>query len=192
VLASQFESFIHPLTIMVALPLAFIGANIGLFITNQDGSLSTMIGMILLMGLVTKNSILLIDYANQLREQGMTIHDALLTAGPTRLRPILMTSAAIILGMLPAAIGTGEGSEFYAPMSIAVIGGVITSTLLTLVVVPVFYVWFDRLTIRGRRERKLEKAQLRAEKAAKKAAKLAGKKPSAAVEGTMPGVMARE
>lgn len=192
VLASQFESFIHPLTIMVALPLAFIGANIGLFITNQDGSLSTMIGMILLMGLVTKNSILLIDYANQLRDQGMTIHDALLTAGPTRLRPILMTSAAIILGMLPAAIGTGEGSEFYAPMSIAVIGGVITSTLLTLVVVPVFYVWFDRLTIRGRKERKLEKAQIRAEKAAKKAAKLAGKKPSLATESTMPGVMARE
>lgn len=192
VLASQFESFIHPLTIMVALPLAFIGANIGLFITNQDGSLSTMIGMILLMGLVTKNSILLIDYANQLRDQGMTIHEALLTAGPTRLRPILMTSAAIILGMLPAAIGTGEGSEFYAPMSIAVIGGVITSTLLTLVVVPVFYVWFDRLTIRGRKERKLEKAQLRAEKAAKKAAKLAGQKPSLAAEGTLPGVMARE
>jgi len=191
VLASQFESFIHPLTIMMALPLAFIGANVGLFITNQDQSLSSMIGMILLMGLVTKNSILLIDYANQLRDQGMNIHEALLKAGPTRLRPILMTSAAIVLGMLPAAIGTGEGSEFYAPMSIAVIGGVITSTLLTLVVVPVFYVWFDRLTIRGWRERKQEKAQLRAEKAAKTAAKAQGK-PSEAYAPTVPGgVVAR-
>ncbi len=191
VLASQFESFIHPLTIMMALPLAFIGANVGLFITNQDQSLSSMIGMILLMGLVTKNSILLIDYANQLRDQGLTIHEALLKAGPTRLRPILMTSAAIVLGMLPAAVGTGEGSEFYAPMSIAVIGGVITSTLLTLVVVPVFYVWFDRLTIRGWRERKLEKAKLRAEKAAKKLGKAQGK-PSGAYEPTVPGgVVAR-
>ena len=189
VLASQFESFIHPLTIMMAMPLAGIGANIGLFITNQDNSLSSMIGLILLMGLVTKNSILLVDYANQLRNEGMNIHDALLKAGPTRLRPILMTSAAIILGMLPAAIGTGEGSEFYAPMSIAVIGGVITSTLLTLVVVPVFYVWLDRLTIRGRRERRVEKAEIRAQKAAAKAAKAAGKKAM----GEMPdGVAVRE
>ncbi len=169
VLASQFESFIHPLTIMMAMPLAFIGANIGLFVTGQNQSLSSMIGMILLMGLVTKNSILLVDYANQLRNEGMRIGEAIMKAGPTRLRPILMTSAAIILGMLPAAIGKGEGSEFYAPMSIAVIGGVITSTLLTLVVVPIFYVWFDRITIRGWRERRVEKAELRAAKVAKKA-----------------------
>jgi len=170
VLASQFESFIHPLTIMMAMPLAFIGANIGLFITGQNQSLSSMIGMILLMGLVTKNSILLVDYANQLRAEGMRIGEAIMKAGPTRLRPILMTSAAIILGMLPAAIGKGEGSEFYAPMSIAVIGGVITSTLLTLVVVPIFYIWFDRITIRGWKERKIEKAENRAAKAAKKGA----------------------
>lgn len=172
VLASQFESFIHPLTIMIALPLAFIGANIALFVTGQSQSLSSMIGSILLMGLVTKNSILLVDYANQLRDQGMKIGDALIKSGSTRLRPILMTSGAIILGMLPAAIGRGEGSEFYAPMSIAVIGGVITSTLLTLVVVPIFYTWFDRLTIRGWREwradRREHKARRRAEKAAKK------------------------
>ncbi len=167
VLASQFESFIHPLTIMMAMPLAFIGANIGLFVTGQDQSLSSMIGMILLMGLVTKNSILLVDYANQLRDEGLGIHEALLKAGPTRLRPILMTSAAIVLGMLPAAVGRGEGSEFYAPMSIAVIGGVITSTLLTLIVVPIFYTWFDRLTIRGRRERRAEKAAARAARAHK-------------------------
>jgi len=168
VLASQFESFIHPLTIMMAMPLAFIGANIGLFISDQNQSLSSMIGMILLMGLVTKNSILLVDYANQLRNEGMRIGAAIMKAGPTRLRPILMTSAAIVLGMLPAAIGKGEGSEFYAPMSIAVIGGVITSTLLTLVVVPIFYVWFDRITIRGWKERRIEKAEIRAEKAANK------------------------
>lgn len=193
VLASQFESFIHPLTIMMALPLAFIGANIALFITGQDNSLSSMIGSILLMGLVTKNSILLVDYANQLRDQGMNIHEAILKAGPTRLRPILMTSAAIILGMLPAAIGRGEGSEFYAPMSIAVIGGVITSTLLTLIVVPIFYTWFDRITIRGWRERKEEKKVLRAEKAAAKEAKAAKKAGRSTPSDTLPdGLTARD
>lgn len=186
VLASQFESFIHPLTIMIALPLAFIGANIALFVTGQSQSLSSMIGSILLMGLVTKNSILLVDYANQLRDQGMKIGDALIKSGSTRLRPILMTSGAIILGMLPAAIGRGEGSEFYAPMSIAVIGGVITSTLLTLVVVPIFYTWFDRLTIRGWRE---WRADRREDKARKKAAKAAKK---GAPSGLPDGVVARE
>ncbi len=180
VLASQFESFIHPLTIMVALPLAFIGANIGLFITGQSQSLSSMIGSILLMGLVTKNSILLVDYANQLRNEGLSIHEALLRAGPTRLRPILMTSAAIILGMLPSAIGKGEGSEFYAPMSIAVIGGVITSTILTLVVVPIFYTWLDRLTFRGFREWREEVRVRKAEKKAAKEAKKAGRRAAGA------------
>jgi HAE1 family hydrophobic/amphiphilic exporter-1 len=114
-----------------------------------------MIGIILLMGLVTKNAILLVDYTNQLRAKGKGLTEALLEAGPTRLRPILMTSAAMVLGMLPTAISQGEGSEFRNPMSIAVIGGVITSTVLTLVVVPVAYVWVDRFTLRGRRERRL-------------------------------------
>ncbi len=154
VLASQFESFLHPFTIMLSLPLAVAGALSALFLFRMPLSVPAMIGIVLLMGLVTKNAILLVDFTNQLRGRGLGIVDALLEAGPTRLRPILMTSAAMVLGMLPMAIGSGEGSEMRAPMSIAVIGGVVTSTLLTLVVVPVFYVWMDRLTLRGRRERK--------------------------------------
>jgi multidrug efflux pump subunit AcrB len=176
VLASQFESFVHPLTIMLALPMAIVGAIIGLFITGQAMGMPSMIGMILLMGLVTKNSILLVDYTQQLRARGLAIKDALAEAGMTRLRPILMTSAAIVLGMLPSALATGEGSEFHAPMAIAVIGGVITSTLLTLIVVPVVYVWLDRFTIRGFRE---WRADRRARKAADK-----GAPPAVAAEGS--------
>lgn len=169
VLAAQFESFVHPLTIMLSLPLAIVGALVGLFLAGFAVGMPSLIGIILLMGLVTKNAILLVDFANQRRDQGKDILDALLEAGETRLRPILMTSAAMILGMLPTAVGTGEGSEFRAPMSVAVIGGVITSTLLTLVVVPVFYVWIDRLTLRGWRERKAQKAAEKAARAASRA-----------------------
>jgi len=168
VLASQFESFVHPFTIMLALPLAMVGAILALFMTELPMGMAAMIGIILLMGLVTKNSILLVDYTNQLRREGKSIHDALVEAGVTRLRPILMTSAAIILGMWPSAVSTGDGSEFYQPMSVGVIGGVITSTLLTLVVVPVVYVWLDRFTFKGFQEWRMER---RAAKAAKRAAK---------------------
>jgi multidrug efflux pump subunit AcrB len=133
------------------LPLAVVGAMATLFLFDKPIGMPSLIGIILLMGLVTKNAILLVDRTNQLRGQGLGIREALLEAGPRRLRPILMTSAAMVLGMLPTAIGTGEGSEFRSPMSIAVIGGVLTSTLLTLVVVPVVYVWVDRFTLRGRR-----------------------------------------
>jgi multidrug efflux pump subunit AcrB len=148
VLASQFESFVHPFTIMLSLPLAVVGALLALFLTGKALGLFSMIGIILLMGLVTKNAILLIDCTNQLREQGMGMKEALLVAGPTRLRPILMTSAAMILGMLPAAISNASGSEMRAPMAISVIAGVLTSTVLTLVVVPVAYTWIDRFTIK--------------------------------------------
>ncbi len=148
VLASQFESFIHPFTIMTALPLAIVGALLLLFIAGFPLGMPAMIGVILLLGLVTKNAILLVDLTNELRAKGKGMIEALLEAGPTRLRPILMTSAAMVLGMLPSALARGEGSEFRAPMSIAVIGGVITSTFLTLVVVPVVYTWFDRLTLK--------------------------------------------
>jgi HAE1 family hydrophobic/amphiphilic exporter-1 len=140
VLASQFESFIHPLTIMLTLPLAIVGAVLGLFISKNSLAMGSMIGIILLMGLVTKNAILLIDRAIvRVREQGEPPLQAILEAGPERLRPILMTSAAMVLGMLPTALSNGDGSEFRAPMAIAVIGGVVSSTLLSLVVVPVFY-----------------------------------------------------
>jgi hydrophobic/amphiphilic exporter-1 (mainly G- bacteria), HAE1 family len=159
VLASQFESFIHPFTIMIALPLAIVGALLGLFLTNFPIGMPAMIGIILLMGLVTKNAILLVDYTNELREHGKGIMEALLEAGPTRLRPILMTSAAMVLGMLPTAMARGEGSAFRAPMALSVIGGVIASTVLTLVVVPVVYVWMDRFTRRGRAEAKAQRVQ---------------------------------
>ncbi|MDC3960779.1 efflux RND transporter permease subunit [Polyangium jinanense] len=140
VLASQFESFIHPLTIMMTLPLALVGAILGLFLMDTSMAMGAMIGIILLMGLVTKNAILLVDRAIvRVRENNETPLQAILEAGPERLRPILMTSAAMVLGMLPTAISNGEGSEFRAPMAIAVIGGVVSSTLLSLVVIPALY-----------------------------------------------------
>ncbi|MBL0195724.1 MAG: efflux RND transporter permease subunit [Myxococcales bacterium] len=144
ILASQFESFIHPLTIMLTLPLGFVGAFYGLFIAQRTMAMGAMIGIILLMGLVTKNAILLLDRALvRVREHGDTPLEAILAAGPERLRPILMTSAAMILGMLPTATSNGEGSEFRSPMAIAVIGGVISSTILSLVVVPVVYLTIE-------------------------------------------------
>ncbi len=144
ILASQFESFIHPLTIMVTLPLALVGAILGLFLTKTTIAMGSIIGIILLMGLVTKNAILLVDRALvRVRDNGETPLQAILEAGPERLRPILMTSAAMVLGMWPTAVGKGEGSEFRAPMAVVVIGGVISSTFLSLIVVPVFYLGIE-------------------------------------------------
>jgi HAE1 family hydrophobic/amphiphilic exporter-1 len=146
ILASQFESFIHPFTIMMALPLSLPGALGALILTGRPLSMFAMIGLIMLMGLVTKNAILLVDYANILRRRDkLDRHAALLKAGPTRLRPILMTTAAMVFGMLPTAISTGYGSEARAPMAVCVIGGLLVSTLLTLVVVPVIYTLLDDL-----------------------------------------------
>jgi HAE1 family hydrophobic/amphiphilic exporter-1 len=145
VLAAQFDSFIHPFSIMIALPLSIIGAVIMLLIFKSSLSVMSMIGIIMLMGLVTKNGILLVDYTNVLRERGLSRFDALLKAGPTRLRPILMTTFAMIFGMIPVALALGEGAEFRAPMGQAVIGGLITSTLLTLFIVPVVYSLLDDL-----------------------------------------------
>ncbi len=144
VLASQFESFLHPLTIMVSLPLSLVGAVGGLLIAGQTLSIISGIGIIMLMGVVTKNAILLVDYTNTLRRRdGMDRTAAILKACPTRLRPILMTSAATVFGMLPVALSTGLGSEGRAPMATCVIGGLIMSTLLTLVVVPIVYTILD-------------------------------------------------
>jgi hydrophobe/amphiphile efflux-1 (HAE1) family protein len=145
VLAAQFESFVHPFSIMIALPMSMIGAVVMLLIFGSSVSVVSLIGIIMLMGLATKNGILLVDYTNVLRGRGLSRFDALLEAGPTRLRPILMTTFAMIFGMLPVAFGLGEGAEFRAPMGQAVIGGLITSTLLTLFIVPVVYSWFDDL-----------------------------------------------
>lgn len=143
ILASQFESFAHPFTIMFSLPVSLIGAMGLLFITGERVSIFSLIGVIMLMGLVTKNAILLVDYTITLRNRGMSREEALLKAGPVRLRPIIMTTAAMVFGMLPTALKIGEGAETRAPMAIAVIGGLITSTLLTLVVVPVVYTFVD-------------------------------------------------
>jgi len=143
VLTSQFASFLQPLVLMLALPLSFVGAFLALIIARISLDLTAMIGLILLMGLVTKNSILLVDFTNRLREQGLGRDEALLRAGPIRLRPILMTTLALILGMIPVASGLGAGGSFRAPMAIAVIGGLITSTILTLLLVPVAYAVLD-------------------------------------------------
>ena len=148
VLASQFESFLEPLLIMLSLPLAIVGALLAILLTGNNLGMPAMIGMVMLMGLVTKNAILLIDLTNQYVREGLSVEDAILKAGPIRLRPILMTTMAMILGMLPSAMGRGEGGEFRAPISIATIGGLITSTALTLVVVPVAYLLLARILAR--------------------------------------------
>ena len=143
ILASLFGSFIQPLAIMLSLPLAFIGVALALLATGGNLNVMTMIGIIMLMGLVTKNGILLVDFANQQRAAGHDRLHALLTAGRIRLRPIVMTTVAMIFGMIPLALAIGEGAEQRAPMARAVIGGLITSTFLTLFVVPVVYTLLD-------------------------------------------------
>ena len=147
-LAAQFESFIHPLTILFSVPLAVTGVILALFLTDRSFGLTAFIGVLMLIGIVVKNGILLVSYTNQLREAGMGREEAVLTASPTRLRPILMTACAAMLGMLPIAIGLGKGSEIQAPMATAVIGGLLTSTMLTLLVVPTVYTVFDDISNR--------------------------------------------
>lgn len=143
VLGSQFNSFIHPAAIMASLPLSLIGVFLALFLFNSTMNLFSIIGIIMLMGLVTKNAILLIDFIKKAMDHGVDRYDAIIEAGKTRLRPILMTTSAMVMGMVPLALGLGEGGEQSAPMAHAVIGGVITSTLLTLVVVPVIFTYLD-------------------------------------------------
>ena len=155
ILASQFGSFTHPLAIMLSLPLSLIGVVAMLWLVGDTLNMMSMIGLILLMGLVTKNAILLIDYANRLRRDGMERHQALQKAGGTRFRPIVMTTLAMIFGMLPLAFEIGAGAEIRAPMARAVIGGLVTSTLLTLVAVPVVYSLLDDLTTWLRPQKRL-------------------------------------
>lgn len=145
VLGSQFNSFIHPAAIMMSLPLSLIGVFLALFLFRSTMNLFSIIGIIMLMGLVTKNAILLIDFIKKAMERGVDRYDAIVQAGTTRLRPILMTTSAMVMGMVPLALGLGESGEQSAPMAHAVIGGVITSTLLTLVVVPVIFTYLDDL-----------------------------------------------
>ena len=151
ILASQFGSFLQPLAIMASLPFSLIGVFIALLVTRSTLNIFSIIGFIMLMGLVTKNAILLVDFANQSQRAGMKQHDALRNAGQVRLRPIIMTTLAMLFGMLPMALGLGDGGEQQAPMGRAVIGGIITSTLLTLVVVPVAYTYLDDWGRRAKR-----------------------------------------
>ena len=157
ILASQFGSFLQPVAIMASLPFSLIGVFLALLLTGTTLNIFSIIGVIMLMGLVTKNAILLVDFANRARRDGASIADALAQAGQVRLRPIMMTTAAMIAGMLPLALGLGEGGETQAPMGRAIIGGVVTSTLLTLVVVPVLYTY-----IAGGEERRRAKREARA------------------------------
>lgn len=147
ILAAQFESFIEPFAIMFSLPLSIVGMAVMLFLTKDAISIMSLIGLIMLMGLVTKNAILLVDYAKILRSRGMDRRQAVITSGRTRLRPIMMTTLAMIFGMLPLSLGLGAGAEMRAPMARAVIGGLITSTMLTLLVVPVMYTILDDLGV---------------------------------------------
>ncbi len=156
VLASQFESFVHPFTVLLSMPLSIIGALGALLITGKTINVFSFIGIILLMGLVKKNAILLVDYTNTLRSRGMEKTEAILTASPIRLRPILMTTLAIVFGMLPVALGVGEGAETRSPMAIAVIGGLLTSLFLTLVVVPVVYSVLDDLQAKFKKKSEVD------------------------------------
>jgi HAE1 family hydrophobic/amphiphilic exporter-1 len=165
ILAAQFNSFIHPITVLIALPFSLTGAVYALAWTGNTLNMFSAIGIILLMGIVKKNSILLVDFTNQRREEGLSVRDAILSASPTRLRPILMTTASTIAGAVPAAmalnlsgigLGASGGMELRAPMAIAVIGGLVVSTALTLFVVPAVYAMFEDvkalLGIGGRKE----------------------------------------
>jgi HAE1 family hydrophobic/amphiphilic exporter-1 len=157
ILAAQFESFIDPFCIMLSLPLSLLGMAGMLLITGDTINIMSLIGLIMLMGLVTKNAILLVDFAKVLRSQGMDRTQALITAGRTRLRPIMMTTLAMIFGMLPLSLALGAGAEMRAPMARAVIGGLITSTFLTLLIVPVMYSILDDVGVWIRRSWKGKK-----------------------------------
>ncbi|MBP1656746.1 MAG: AcrB/AcrD/AcrF family protein [Bacteroidetes bacterium] len=152
VLAAQFESFVHPFTILLAVPLAVFGALLTLFLFRESLNIYSQIGLIMLVGLVTKNSILIVEFSNQLRAQGKALHDAVIEAATTRLRPILMTSFSTVFGVLPIALGLGAGGESRRPLGLAVVGGMLFSTFLTLVLVPVLYSLLARFTRVDQRE----------------------------------------
>ncbi|QBC43437.1 nodulation protein NolG [Iodobacter fluviatilis] len=158
VLASQFGSFLQPLAIMASLPFSLTGALLALFLTGTTINLFSMIGFMMLLGLAVKNAILLVDFANSAKRAGQSAKEALLEAGQVRLRPILMTTAAMIFGMLPMAIGLGEGGETQAAMGRSIIGGVISSTVLTLIVVPILYAYLDGWAVKRKARKALKLA----------------------------------
>ena len=139
VMASQFESLLHPFVIMLSIPLALVGVFVALYSLGISFSVVVFLGLIMLAGIVVNNAIVLIDYVNQLRARGLSKREALVQAGKIRLRPILMTTTTTVLGLLPMALGLGEGAEIRTPMAITVIAGLLSSTILTLVVIPTVY-----------------------------------------------------
>ncbi len=149
ILASQFNHIVHPITVLLALPFSLVGAFWALLIANQSLSIFSFIGLLLLMGIVKKNSILLVDFTNQMRNRGMNTYDALITACPIRLRPIIMTSVSTIAAAVPPALALGPGAETRIPMGVSIIGGVLVSTFLTLYVVPAFYLVCDKIEQKG-------------------------------------------
>ena len=144
VMASQFESFLHPFVIMFSIPLALIGVIVILFLTGIPLSVVVFLGVIMLAGIVVNNAIVLVDYINHLRRSGLSKLEAIVQAGEVRLRPILMTTSTTVLGLLPMALGLGDGAEIRTPMAITVVAGLISSTLLTLVIIPTVYSLMDR------------------------------------------------
>jgi len=148
VLASQFNSFLHPVTVLSILPLSIAGAAFALLITGKTLNIFSMIGLLLLLGIAKKNSIILVDYAVQGQGEGLNAHDAMLRAGPVRLRPILMTSLATMMAAIPPALALGPGAETRGPMAVAIIGGLVISTALSLLVVPAFFVVADNLKLK--------------------------------------------
>jgi len=160
VLAAQFESLVHPFTVLLAVPLAITGALLLLYLTGSTLNLYSQIGLVLLIGIATKNSILLVEYANQLQVRGYDTLEAMIEAGRIRLRPIIMTAFATIIGVLPIALGLGAGSASRRPLGYAIVGGLFFSTVLTLFLVPVAYVMIDNMRARFRGDK--AKATVRA------------------------------
>ena len=155
-MATQFESLAYPFIIMFTIPFAMSGVFIALWISSTPLSLIALIGAIMLVGIVTKNGIVMVDYMNLLVERGTNLADAVILGGKSRLRPVLMTSFTTVLGMVPMALGIGEGSEIWRPMGIAVVGGLVVSTILTLFIVPALYAMME-----GRKERKAQRKAAR-------------------------------
>jgi len=148
VMASGFESFLHPFIVMFTIPLGIIGVVLGLLIAGRPINLPVWIGVILLAGIAVNNGIVMIDYMNQLRRRGVEGHQAVIDGAVTRLRAVLLTALTTVLGMLPMAISTSEGSEFRAPMAIAVLGGLTATTFLTLFVIPIIYSLFEKISFK--------------------------------------------
>jgi HAE1 family hydrophobic/amphiphilic exporter-1 len=148
ILAAQFESFVHPFTILMSVPLALVGAIVALILTGQGLNTMSLIGVVILVGIVVNDAIVKVDFINQARRQGHDLRAAITEAGRVRLRPIVMTTVTTVLGLLPMALGIGRGSDLRAPLAIAVIGGLTVATALTLIVVPVVYQAVERVRAR--------------------------------------------